>query len=112
MTDQEAVIREALGHVEYPAEEFLVPAMEALAALVAERDEAQSRERHSNRRTHELAAHVRQAVAERDKLREALIAMRNLASVSTEGDPWYAERDGIDAEAVFEQARAALAVSA
>ena len=47
---------------------------EALAEqAVAERDEAQSRERHSNRRTHELAARVRQAVAERDAAVESRI---------------------------------------
>ncbi len=48
-------------------------------------------------------------LAENQRLRKALIAMRELAGVSTEGDPWYAEDAGLDADAIFKQARKALA---
>lgn len=41
-------------------------------------------------------------------LEGALRSMRALASVSTEGDPWYAENSGLDADAIFLQARKAL----
>ncbi len=47
------------------------------------------------------AAKVRQ-------LREALVAMRELAMVSYNGDPWYAEREKIDVDVVLRQAREAL----
>lgn len=43
-----------------------------------------------------------------DKLRAALRSMRELASVSVEGDGWYAENAGLDTSAIFAQAREAL----
>ncbi len=48
-------------------------------------------------------------LAENQRLRDALEAMRALASVSTDGDGWYAEQAGLDADAIFTQAREALA---
>ncbi len=48
-------------------------------------------------------------LAENQRLRDALEAMRELASVSTDGDGWYAEQAGLDADAIFTQAREALA---
>lgn len=38
-------------------------------------------------------------------LREALISMRRLASAADGGDPWYAEHEGIDAAAIYTEAR-------
>jgi hypothetical protein len=49
--------------------------------------------------------------AEIQRLREALVAMRELAAVAHNGDPWYAEHEGVDAAAIFEQAKQALADS-
>jgi hypothetical protein len=48
-------------------------------------------------------------VAENQQLRDALIAMQELASVSYTGDPWYAENENVDAGRAFDLARAALA---
>lgn len=45
---------------------------------------------------------------ENQRLREALKAVFEVACVSTEGDPWYVENEGIDATAAYELARAAL----
>lgn len=41
-------------------------------------------------------------------LRAALLSMRRLANVSTEGDSWYAQASGLDAGAIFAEARDAL----
>lgn len=41
-------------------------------------------------------------------LREALLAMRELASISHNGDPWYAENSDLDAAVIFAQASRAL----
>lgn len=46
--------------------------------------------------------------SEADALKAALTAMRELASVSYDGDPWYAEHEGLDAAAIFAQAAEAL----
>lgn len=43
-----------------------------------------------------------------DKLEAALRSMRELAAVAHNGDPWYAENEGMDASAIFKQAREAL----
>lgn len=40
--------------------------------------------------------------------RAALLSMRELAAVADNGDPWYAEHEGLDAAAIFAEARAAL----
>jgi hypothetical protein len=48
-------------------------------------------------------------VGESARLRAALGAVFELAAVSWEGDPWYAEEAGIDGEAVLAQGRKALA---
>jgi hypothetical protein len=46
--------------------------------------------------------------AENDQLREALRELVGLAEVSTEGDVFYAEQAGLDAEAILKRARRAL----
>lgn len=43
-----------------------------------------------------------------EQLRRALEAVFEVAAVANEGDPWYCENEGIDAEAAFVLARAAL----
>ena len=43
------------------------------------------------------------------ELGEALKAIGEVAFVAHEGDPWYAEHEGIDAEIAFAKYRAALA---
>ncbi len=55
-----------------------------------------------------MAEDVLALVAAVKRLSDALRAMRQLAGISTEGDPWYAEHEGIDADAIFKQAKAAL----
>jgi len=50
---------------------------------------------------------IERAERAEQKLTNALAAlrdMRTLASVSVEGDPWYAEQAGLDAESIFAQA--------
>jgi hypothetical protein len=51
---------------------------------------------------------VENLLAENDGLRAALRSMRVLAGVAHNGDPWYAENEGLDACAIFKQAREAL----
>ena len=43
------------------------------------------------------------------ELAEALKAIGEVAFVAHEGDPWYAEHEGIDAEIAFAKYRAVLA---
>ncbi len=57
----------------------------------------------------EMDDQAQKVVAENQRLRDALITMRTLALCANEGDPWYAENEGIDSEAIFKQAREALA---
>jgi len=54
---------------------------------------------------------LNKALEEVERLGEALIAMRELAVVANDGDPWYAEHEGVDAGRAFALARAALAES-
>lgn len=42
------------------------------------------------------------------RLEAALRSMRELAAVAHNGDPWYAENEGIEVGPIFEQAREAL----
>lgn len=51
---------------------------------------------------------VEELVARVGELEAALRSMRELASVSYNGDPWYAEQENIKASPIFEQARKAL----
>lgn len=55
-----------------------------------------------------LAAALKDAEREREGLRRALEAVFEVAAVANEGDPWYCEHEGIDAEAAFKLAREAL----
>jgi hypothetical protein len=53
----------------------------------------------------------RKTKEELTKIRQVLLNTLNLASVAHEGDPWYAENAGIDAEAVLAEARRVLGES-
>ena len=55
-----------------------------------------------------FADEIERLWAERDELRTALEAMRTLAIIADQGDPWYAEHEGLNAAAIYAQARAAL----
>jgi hypothetical protein len=46
---------------------------------------------------------------ELERVTAALQAVFTVAAISHEGDPWYCEHEGVDAEAAFALARAALA---
>jgi hypothetical protein len=65
------------------------------------------------RAAHAKMERLERKLAERDEalreMREALEAISEVASVAHNGDPWYCENEGIDAEAAFTKVRAALA---
>jgi hypothetical protein len=54
------------------------------------------------------AAQLAEAERREKRLEEALRNMTQLAGVSHEGDPWFAEDAGLDAADIFREARAAL----
>ena len=55
-----------------------------------------------------LVARAVTAEAENQRLRDALRDVLELAVVSYEGDPWYAENEGIASDSAIAAARAAL----
>ncbi len=65
----------------------------------------------ANAKVELLDQQIEELQAQVETMRLALLAMRNLAMVADDGDPWYAENAGIDAEACFALARKALGES-
>jgi hypothetical protein len=75
----------------------LFPFLQRTKTLRAERDLAVSRERHANRRTHELAAHIRHLKDERDRAVQANdYAARFLRAAFVDSEEKHVKPEWID----------------
>ncbi len=112
VTEPEAVIREALmrldasrrGSINYAVYEAKKDGLAALDALVSERDAAWKNEAQSLIERKQALVDLGQAVAERDRYRDALEAIAESAEDAIEDEPGFSEF-------AMRVARAALAVS-
>lgn len=80
---------------------------ETLREVAAIRRALQGHEDPSERHFRALDA----LVADNERLRAALREVLDLAGVAHNGDPWYAEHEGLDGEAILRRGAEALAAA-